>query len=44
LGLFQAPSAQDRLPFDAEASGDATPTHDNIRGADYYAASEENEC
>ena len=31
-------SAQDRLPFDAEASGDATPTHDNIRGAGYYAA------
>jgi len=38
-------SAQDRLPFDAEPSGQApTPTHDNIRGADYYAATEEDEC
>jgi hypothetical protein len=38
-------SAQDRLPFDAETSGHATtPPHDNIRGAGYYAAREENEC
>jgi transposase len=38
-------SAQDRLPFTHEPSGDdPTPTHDNIRGAGYYAASEENEC
>lgn len=38
-------SAQDRLPFADEPSGhDPTPPHDNIRGADYYAASEENEC
>jgi hypothetical protein len=38
-------SAQDRLPLETEPSGqDPTPTHDNIRGADYYAAKEEDEC
>ena len=38
-------SAQDRLPFEDDPPGhDPTPTHDNIRGAGYYAASEENEC
>ena len=37
-------SAQDRLPFDAEPSNAATPTHDNIRGAEYYAAAKEDEC
>jgi transposase len=37
-------SAQDRLPFDAEPSNAATPTHDNIRGAEYYAAVKEDEC
>jgi transposase len=36
-------SAQDRLPFDDEAV-DATPAHDNIRGALYYAATQEDEC
>ena len=37
-------SAQDRLPFaDEPPANDATPTHDNIRGAEYYAA-EEDEC
>jgi transposase len=35
-------SAQDRLPFEDEShSQDVTPTHDNIRGADYYAAAQE---
>jgi hypothetical protein len=38
-------SAQDRLPFEDEPSGHApTPRHSNIRGADSYAAREENEC
>jgi len=38
-------SAQDRLPFEQEsASIPATPVHDNIRGADYYAAHEEEPC
>jgi transposase len=37
-------SAQDRLPFDAEPSNAATPTHDNIRGPEYYAAAKEDEC
>jgi transposase len=38
-------SAQDRLPLDDEPPAqDPTPTHANIRGADYYAAEEENEC
>jgi transposase len=38
-------SAQDRLPFGDEASVDeTTATHDNIRGADYYAATQENRC
>ena len=33
-------SAQDRLPFEDE-SHDVTPSHDNIRGAGYYAATQE---
>jgi transposase len=38
-------SAQDRLPFEGEAPPLApTPSHENIRGAAYYAADEENEC
>jgi transposase len=39
-------SSQDRLPFDDEgAAPDPTPTHTNIRGAEYYAAStEEDKC
>jgi hypothetical protein len=38
-------SAQDRLPFEQEnPSVPATPVHDNIRGADYYAAHEEEPC
>ena len=38
-------SAQDRLPFEQEnPSVPATPVHDNIRGADYYAAHEEESC
>jgi transposase len=38
-------SAQDHLPFEDEPSApDPTPLHANIRGADYYAAPEENEC
>jgi len=38
-------SAQDRLPFEQEASSiPPTPVHDNIRGADYYAAHEEESC
>jgi transposase len=37
-------AAQDRLPFEGEPSHDPTPPHDNIRGADYYAATEEDEC
>jgi len=38
-------SAQDRLPFaDAAPANNVTPTHDNIRGAQYYAASQEDEC
>ncbi|MCZ6655188.1 MAG: IS21 family transposase [Planctomycetota bacterium] len=38
-------SAQDHLPFDQEApSIHVTPVHDNIRGADYYAAAEEEPC
>lgn len=39
-------SAQDRLPFEGEAPAPAPiPSHGNIRGADYYAAAEEeNEC
>ena len=38
-------SAQDRLPFEDEPPALAsTPSHENIRGADYYAAEEENEC
>jgi transposase len=39
-------SSQDRLPLEDEAAvTDATSTHDNIRGADYYAAAqEEYEC
>ena len=38
-------SAQDRLPFDDESlSDDVTPAHHNIRGADYYAAAQEEPC
>jgi transposase len=38
-------SAQDRLVFDDEPSITATSTHDNIRGASYYAAAaQEDEC
>jgi transposase len=38
-------SAQDRLPFEDEPSiATSTPSHGNIRGAEYYAAEEENEC
>jgi transposase len=38
-------SAQDRLPFEDEPPApDPTPSHGNIRGADYYAAEEENKC
>jgi len=36
-------SAQDRLPFEDEPSA-PTPSHENIRGAHYYAAEEEKEC
>jgi len=35
-------SSQDRLPLDVRTSvSQATPTHDNIRGGDYYAATKE---
>jgi hypothetical protein len=38
-------SAQDRLPFEDEPPApEPTPLHGNIRGADYYAAEEENKC
>jgi len=38
-------SAQDRLPFEDEPPAPKpTPSHGNIRGADYYAAEEENKC
>jgi len=38
-------SAQDRLPFEDESPApEPTPSHGNIRGADYYAAVEENKC
>jgi hypothetical protein len=38
-------AAQDRLPLEDEPAIVAvTPVHENIRGADYYAAGEENEC
>jgi hypothetical protein len=38
-------SAQDRLPFDSDSSStNATLNHGNIRGADYYAAPQEDEC
>jgi transposase len=39
-------SAQDRLPFDGQdaRSTPPTPVHANIRGADYYAAQEEEIC
>jgi transposase len=38
-------SAQDRLPLDNHPTAEkATPAHDNIRGAHYYAAAEEDEC
>jgi len=36
-------SSQDRLPFEEQDSQSipSTPVHDNIRGADYYAAAKE---
>ena len=37
-------SSQDRLPFEGEPSNTTTSTHDNIRGAEYYAAAKEDEC
>jgi len=38
-------AAQDRLPFEDEPAALApTPSHENIRGAHYYAAEEEDEC
>ncbi len=38
-------SAQDRLAFtDDSVADEATPTHDNIRGAHYYAATQEEQC
>jgi transposase len=38
-------SAQDRVPFDNDSSSTtATLNHDNTRGADYYAAPQEDEC
>jgi hypothetical protein len=38
-------SAQDRLRFEDESNdNDVTSQHDNIRGADYYAAAQEDEC
>ncbi len=38
-------SAQDRLPFeDDPPAPEPTPSHGNIRGAEYYAAEEEDEC
>ena len=38
-------SARDRLPFENDSpSTNATLNHDNTRGADYYAASQEDEC
>lgn len=38
-------AAQDRLPLEDETATDATPVHDNIRGAEYYAAAtQEHEC
>ncbi len=38
-------SAQDRLNAEDDSPArDATPTHDNIRGASYYAAEKEDEC
>ena len=37
-------SAQDRLPFEDQPEGAATPVHDNIRGGAYYAHDKEHEC
>ena len=40
-------AGQDRLPLELPAETNPTPTHDNIRGADYYAAAtttEEDRC
>ena len=40
-------AGQDRLPLEPPAETDPTPTHANIRGADYYAAAtttEEDRC
>ena len=36
-------AGQDRLPLEPPAETDPTPTHENIRGADYYAAKPEEE-
>jgi len=37
-------SAQDRLPLEDEPAAAPTPSHHNIRGSEYYAAKEVNEC
>jgi hypothetical protein len=38
-------SKQDLLPFETDRPApDPTPSHDNIRGADYYAPPQEDEC
>lgn len=37
-------SSQDRLAFKDEPANAATSAHDNIRGAEYYAAAKEDEC
>jgi len=38
-------ASQDRLPLDDEPfPNDVTSTHDNIRGADYYSAAQEDPC
>ncbi len=37
-------AAQDRLPFDGESPVAPTPSHENVRGARYYAAEQETEC
>ena len=37
-------AGQDRLPLEPPAEMNPTPTHSNIRGADYYAATTEDRC
>ena len=38
-------SAQDRLPLEDEPTTPAQgPSHENIRGGEYYAAQEEHKC